>query len=332
MPPKIDRTSHLATPQVPSPGSSRAGNANSAAQGSFQATHAAINHAPLGPAISYQNMTPQKQVTVKEEAKSKILQGPQADKFNRLSPEKQDQQLEKLLPQFIDKQNNDALDAHIDRLTPKIAQHLEDPNVSEADKQDLRSKYGSVQRSHDAGKNAGEGTPAKNESYAEARQHLQGLDSKLAQLDREHQRRVEFGERSNAHLPHGGKHVPNTSNISGKYLEQNTATGKPALYNTREPREIHAIEKESYVKSHMTSDDFTAIHKFDHEIGASNGQMTMYHRMDGADHGHPIDKSEFDQKMQKDIDDAKKGGDLVRQDDIRRYLDSIGRKPSEFGL
>ncbi|HEX4164002.1 MAG TPA: hypothetical protein VHZ55_00890 [Bryobacteraceae bacterium] len=269
---------------------------------------------------------------MQQQYRNSFTQG-QSEAFNKFAPEKQQKLLDQRTPLFVQRQNNASVDSHLQGLKSKVDQHLADPDVSEKDKQELKSHWGSAQESV---KNAGHMSDEKEKAsfYGEARKHVGNVDSKVGQLDNQKTRRDEFdkGRPDYKVFPHGGKHDPSTNKKVGprptdKELIAGTANGKAALYKTSNAREVNGMEKEAWVKGHELGDNFTAVHKMSQNVGASDGEMTPYIRMDGAHHGHPITQKEFKTKMQKDIDGAKTAGDQKKLDQIRQYLTSIKEEP-----
>ena len=138
-------------------------------------------------------------------------------------------------------------------------------------------------------------------------------------------------------FPHGGKHRPglNTTKVSDDAIKakikQESKNGD-AKYNTSKAEDVNKLETEAYDNGLTMSHDggFTIVHKFGHEIGASEGQMTSYHRMDGPDHGHPITEARFDGYIEREIAAMRKsGGDMS---EISDYLKKIEESPGRFGL
>lgn len=72
------------------------------------------------------------------------------------------------------------------------------------------------------------------------------------------------------------------------------------------------------------------MHKFPDTIGASEGQLTPYIRIDGIDHGHPITQEQFNEYIRKEADNLRNtGGDTTA---LSNYLNKIGEKPQAFGI
>jgi hypothetical protein len=144
-------------------------------------------------------------------------------------------------------------------------------------------------------------------------------------------------EKSDAVYPHKGKHKPglNTTKMSdsaiNNQIKKESSNGKPAKYNTSVAGEVHKLEAQAFENGYETKHaDGTAVHKFGKNIGASEGELTPYIRLDGTDHGHPITQDQFNNYIQKEADHLKKnGGDTT---ELSNYLSKIGENPQSFGI
>jgi hypothetical protein len=144
-------------------------------------------------------------------------------------------------------------------------------------------------------------------------------------------------EKSDAVYPHKGKHKPgfNTTKMSdpaiNSQIRKESSNGKPAKYNTSVAGDVHKLEAEAFQNGYETKHaDGTAVHKFGKNIGASEGELTPYIRLDGTDHGHPITQDQFSNYIQKEADHLKKtGGDTT---ELSNYLNKIGENPQSFGI
>ncbi|RZU42225.1 hypothetical protein [Edaphobacter modestus] len=207
----------------------------------------------------------------------------------------------------------------------------------------------------------GEAKKLPNDSRKEVEGHLENAKSALQEgnlgLAKEHfgyakgsleqtQRQAgqsstevrKWPEKSDAVYPHKGKHKPglNTTNASEslikKKIEQESSKGGAAKYNTSVASEVHKLEGSAYENGLSLSHDngFSTIHKFGETIGASEGEMTPYIRLDGTDHGHPITQDQFNSYMQKEVDHLKQNGSSTTE--IGDYLNKIGENPKNFGI
>jgi hypothetical protein len=143
--------------------------------------------------------------------------------------------------------------------------------------------------------------------------------------------------KSDAVYPHKGKHKPgiNTTKMSDSVInakiQQESSNGGPAKYNTSVAAEANKLEAQAYENGYeIKHANGTAVHKFSDTIGASEGELTPYIRLDGTDHGHPITKDQFKTYIQKEAAYLKQtGGDTT---ELSNYLRKIGENPQEFGL
>jgi hypothetical protein len=144
-------------------------------------------------------------------------------------------------------------------------------------------------------------------------------------------------EKSDAVFPHKGKHKPgfNITKMSdpaiNSQIKKESSNGKPAKYNTSVAKDVHKLEAQAFENGYETKHaNGTAVHKFGNNIGASEGELIPYIRLDGTDHGHPITQGQFNNYMQKEADHLKKtGGDTT---ELSNYLNKIGENPQSFGI
>jgi hypothetical protein len=144
-------------------------------------------------------------------------------------------------------------------------------------------------------------------------------------------------EKKSSDYPHKGKHRPgfNTTKMSDSAIDsqikKESSNGKPAKYNTSVAKDVHKLEAQAFENGYVTKHaDGTAVHKFDKKIGASEGELTPYIRLDGTDHGHPITRDQFSNYIQKEADHLKKtGGDTT---ELNNYLNKIEENPQSFGI
>jgi hypothetical protein len=152
-------------------------------------------------------------------------------------------------------------------------------------------------------------TNLKDGNFTLAKEHLDYAEDKLKNQAASNQAgpstERKWPTKSDAEYPHKGKHRPgfNTTKasedtINGK-IKQESSKGGPAKYNTSVASEVHQLEKEGFEKGYDINQG-TTVHKFPQTIGASEGQLTPYIRLDGTDHGHPITQDQFNDYIQKE--------------------------------
>jgi hypothetical protein len=144
-------------------------------------------------------------------------------------------------------------------------------------------------------------------------------------------------QKPDGQYPHKGKHKPgiNTTKMSdsaiNSQIKKESSNGKPAKYNTSVAADVNKLEAEAFEDGYETKHaNGTAVHRFANNIGASEGHLTSFIRLDGTDHGHPITQDQFNKYIQKEADHLKKtGGDTT---ELSNYLKKIGENPQSFGI
>jgi hypothetical protein len=195
---------------------------------------------------------------------------------------------------------------------------------------ETHAKYANTEFNKGNLKNAQEHLGYANDALGRTKQAGSGEVGRNAEVRK-------WPEKSNAVYPHKGKHKPgfDTTNkpdsMINKQIMKESSNGNAAKYNTSNAANVHKLEAEAYENGYETKHaNGTAVHKYDKNIGASEGELTPYIRLDGTDHGHPITQNQFDKYIQKEADHLKKTGDDTTE--LSNYLNKIGENPQSFGI
>jgi hypothetical protein len=161
---------------------------------------------------------------------------------------------------------------------------------------------------------------------------------KIAREDEAHDDASEEAAAKVVNFPHKGKHCPPPKAVNdAKLLEGATAgKGKVALYITNDVGTVVGWEAEATANGLRLHDNFTVVHKFKKLIGADQGAMTYFIRIDGGDHGHPIIESgsptSFDTYVRTEIEHYRAKNDAAKLREIAEYLTGVGLDPRTYKL
>lgn len=72
------------------------------------------------------------------------------------------------------------------------------------------------------------------------------------------------------------------------------------------------------------------MHKLSTNIGAPEGELTPYIRLEGTDRGHPITQTQLRHYIQKEADHLNKTGSDTTE--LSNYLNKMGENPQSFGV